>query len=171
MSKERVEKDLRFYSLIGVCLLYVQRAESLIEGAIDTVLADKTKVPLLAQAEPEQRRTLGALLKELKGRAKVDHNFKETLYRFLKLRNTFIHNISEIPGSTSRSEEGRAAITRMVLELIVLSFNITGVFVTLLNVGSRDEFGEDLIERNAIIELLEKHYGEIARQIWSARVK
>ena len=99
MSSDR-SPELRAYALMGVCLLHVQQAERVLAGAVELVLNDQTLAPakLMEQTESEQKRTLGKVLKELRKRATIERKFRNKLYRFWEMRNTFIHNLSGLPG-------------------------------------------------------------------------
>jgi len=129
-------------ALIGVCLLYVQGAERALKNAIEIVLKDG-RANIEGQTEAERKRTLGDLVRELRKLAKIERGFRDTLYRFLNMRNTFIHNFAELPGRDLDTEKGREAATKFLAELLVLAFSITGVFVSLFTVVARDEFGEE----------------------------
>jgi hypothetical protein len=121
--------------------------------------------------EPERKRTLGDFLKELRKLARIEPQFKNKLYRFLTMRNTFIHNLSEVPGWDVRTEEGREVATKFLSELLALAFEVSGVFMSLFTVSAREELGENIIEGNQLMSLIEKQFGPIARKILAARIR
>jgi hypothetical protein len=54
-------------------------------------------------------------------------------------------------------------------ELLVLAFGMIGVFTSLFTVSAKEEFGEDLIEGNRLISLMQEHFGPTARKILAGR--
>jgi hypothetical protein len=172
MSSDR-SPQLHTYALMGVCLLYVQQAERALASAVGSVLMDPTltTAKLMGQTEPERKRTLGDFLKELRKLARIEPQFKNKLYRFLTMRNTFIHNLSEVPGWDVRTEEGREVATKFLSELLALAFEVSGVFMSLFTVSAREELGENIIEGNQLMSLIEKQFGPIARKILAARIR
>jgi hypothetical protein len=83
--------------LIGMCLLSVQQAERVLSAAVETIL-DRPDLNLAEQSQVKQKQTLGDFLKRLKRRVKLEYGLKERLFKFLEMRNKFVHNLSEVPG-------------------------------------------------------------------------
>lgn len=165
-DRDRVQ--IRLFALIGLALLYAQQVERAIEFILNTVLKDTsvTIESLTSDAEKEGTRSLGYFMRELRKRTRIDRAFNQKLYRFLKMRNTFVHNLSEVPGWNLDTEEGQEASARFLFELISLSLGITGVLASLLTISMREEFGEELAEGNQILAFLEKSHGETARGLF-----
>jgi hypothetical protein len=172
MSNAR-KAELHIYSLIGVTLLHVQLAERALGETVKLVLKDRTLTPskLMELTEPERKKTLGDFLKELKTRTRLETAFKDKLYRFLKMRNTFIHNISELPGWDVKTDAGREKGIEFLAELLHLALTVTGVFTSLFAISARDELGEELFEGNRLVRLMEEHFGSTARKILAARIR
>lgn len=173
MSRDQ-DAQIRTLALIGVCHLVVQQAERVLAGAVEVVLKDPTAPKLMEQTEYERNRTLGAVLKELKSRARVKPKFKDKLYRFLKMRNTFVHNVNEAPGWNLSTDEGARVAAEFIVELLMLAFTVTGVFMCLFTVSAKEDLGEDLmegVEGRQLIDLLEEHFGPTARKILSGRYR
>ncbi len=177
MSRDR-RPEIQTFALIGVCLLHVQLAERVLAGGVELVLQDPTltAAKLLEQTEPERKRTLGDFLRGLKSRAKIEAKFKDKLYRFLRMRNTFVHNLSEVPGWNLRTKEGRKVATEFLIELTMLAFGVTGVFMSLFAVSTKEDFGKDLlregsVEEKRLISILETHFGPTARKILAGRYR
>jgi hypothetical protein len=172
-----VDEDprLRVVSFMGWCLLMVQEAERALARAVETVL-DHPDLWLLEQSEFERKQTLGDFLKKLKRRVKVEPALKDGLYHFLKMRNTFIHDVAEVPGWDLASEQGRKIAMEFLVELAVASLAVTALFITTFHVGAKIDLGEDFSERaeeskRQIIEILEKQFGPLARKILAARYR
>jgi hypothetical protein len=167
------DRELQTYALMGVCLLHVQLAERVLAGAVESVLGDRTLTgaKLMEQTEYERKRTLGDFLKELRRCARIEPKFNDKLWRFLKMRNTFVHNLSEVPGWNPTTEEGRKVATEFLAELLALALGVTGVSISLFTVSAREEFGEDLIEGNRLVSQLEEHFGSTARKILAGRYR
>jgi hypothetical protein len=151
--------------------VHVQLAERVLASAVEAVLDDPTLTAarLMEQTERERKRTLGDFLKELRRRARIEHEFNQKLWRFLKMRNTFVHNLSEIPGCDLSTEKGREIVIKYLVELIALAVNVTGVFLSLFTVSAREEFGEVLIEGNLLMSQVEELFGPTARKILARR--
>jgi hypothetical protein len=115
------------------CLLQLQTIERMIGLTITFVLQKSNMTPktLLEQAEKESKRTLGYFLKELQKRADVHPGFGSTLRRFLKQRNTFVHDLTDIPGSDLETEKGREIAARFLMELAQISNQVLFTFSAL----------------------------------------
>ena len=135
MSSER-KSELTTLSLIGVCLLSVQQAERVLAGAVEHVL-DRPDLKLMEQTEIERKQTLGDFIRRLKKRVKIERTLKDKLYCFLNLKNTFVHNLSEVPGWDLKTERGRKVAWTFLMELIFISQATTALFGTLYNVSAR----------------------------------
>jgi hypothetical protein len=95
---------------------------------------------------------------------------------FLKMRNTFVHNVSEVPGWNLDTEEGQKIAMKFVCELTFESLSLTMLFGILMHVSSKDDYGTDLYEdedetTRKIIANLEKHFGPTAREILAGRYR
>jgi hypothetical protein len=161
---------------MGVCLLSVQQAERMLADAVESVLKDRTSMPenLMEQTYKEQKRTLSGVLKELRKRAQIERVVDQRLWRFLEMRNSFVHNISEVPGWNLRTRKGREAAKKFLIELTMLAMAITGLFGCLFLVSAKDEFGKDLEEgsdmwRKEMARIMEMHFGTTARKILAGR--
>jgi hypothetical protein len=152
MAKDR-SPELHTYALMGVCLLHVQMAERVLGGAVELVLRDPTLTlsKLMEQTERDRKRTLGEFLKELRSRARLEPKFKDKLWRFLQMRNTFVHNLSEVPGLNAHTEQGRKVAREFLVELLFLAISLTFVFLTLFSVSAREDFGKELIEGKSVM--------------------
>ena len=170
MARDQDPK-LIIYSLMGVCLLHVQLAERVLAGAVESVLDDRklTVARFMEQTERERKRTLGDFLKELRSRTKVEPKFNQKLWRFFRMRNAFVHDFSEIPGWDLSTERGREIAIEYLVELIALALNVTGVFLSLFTVSAREDFGEELVEGNLLMDKIEKLFAPTARKILAGR--
>ena len=167
------EEMLDLVGLIGMCLLCVQQAEEVLSGVVETIL-DRPEQNLTEQSEVKQRQTLGDFLKRLKQRVKVEYGLKERLFKFLQMRNTFVHKLSEVPGLDLETEKGRAVARMFVGELCMTALFISMLFTTLFSVSAKDDLGADLFrdedeQTQKMAAMLEKLLGEKARKILAGR--
>jgi hypothetical protein len=105
------------YEVIGVLLITTQGVEHLINHCLRLVIRFRqatTIDEIYALNETEKKRTLGALLRELRERVSVEASFDSLLKSFLTNRNTFAHTMSFLPGWTLHTEAGR----RMAIEFL-----------------------------------------------------
>ena len=105
---------------IGFALIKIQTTEHVIRFAMKCVIG-KTNLTLeafLSQDQKERNRTLGFILAELHKWIDLDDRFDETLCLFLEMRNTFVHNLEEIPGRSLDHDEGRAVARTFLSNLI-----------------------------------------------------
>jgi hypothetical protein len=80
------------YAVMGTLLELTQQAEALLRILFKEIGIDPAFV-----AHPEvakDRRTLGALIKDLRSRTVLDPYFDEDLSSFLRMRNDFVHNVA-----------------------------------------------------------------------------
>jgi hypothetical protein len=156
---------------MGVCLLSVQLAERALAGAVESVLKDRTMTAdeLMEQTERERKRTLGHFIKELGRHTQLEPHFDQNLWDFLKMRNTFVHDLSEVSGWNLRTEEGKEVAIRFLAELLLASSSVAGVFMSVFTVSAREEFGVDLIKGHPLMTQLEKELGPFARKILAGR--
>jgi hypothetical protein len=109
MLSEKSSTD-EIYKVIGKLLIATQGVEQLINHSLGFVmrfLQAATLDDIYALNEPEKKKTLGKLLRELRDRVSVEASFDSLLKSFLKNRNTFIHKMSSLPGWTLETEAGR----------------------------------------------------------------
>ena len=169
MNKDQIE----VVTLMGIALLCVQQAEGVLSSAVVSVL-ERRATNFAHQSEAQQKKTLGDFLKKLKAQTKLEFGVKERLFKFLEMRNKFIHNPSEIPEWNLQTKEGRLAIKIFLAELSFSALAITSLFMTLFQVSAKDEFGVDLFEdqdkeKRAIAAILENQFGAKARRILAGR--
>lgn len=162
-------------ALIGMCLLCVQLAERMISGVVEQVL-DRRDLNLTELSAFERKQTLGDLLKRLKHRVKIEHRVKEKLFKFLEMRNTFVHNLSEVPGWDLKTEAGREVAKLFLVELMIRSLALTALCGTIFAVSAKDDFNEDLFsdaneEQRRLRQIIEAHYGPLARKILAGRYR
>ena len=129
------EKDLLMR--MGVCLLLVQQAESLLRFCLTFVLQKQSPLTLElieSQKEAEKKKTLGFFLIELRKRADLDDRFDSMLSDFLTRRNQFVHNITDLEGWDRSTEAGqlvaRNFIDTLTRQAIEISNTLTGLVMT-----------------------------------------
>jgi len=121
---------------MGLCLLHIQAAEHVIKLTLQHVIRNDsiTLEMLEAVEEAERKKTLGYFLAKLRKRADLVPEFDEMLQKFLGRRNTFAHNLSEIPGWSLETEEGRQVAIKWLDETYQLTEQISKVFWGLVRV-------------------------------------
>lgn len=128
----------------------------------------------MEQTEYERKRTLGEFLKELKTWTNIEPKFKDSLYRFLKMRNIFVHNVDEVPGWNLDTQQGRKIANVFLRELCMLAAFVASVFLTLPAVRAKMDFGKEVkgsAAHQRAMNLLEKHFGSVAREILEGRYR
>jgi hypothetical protein len=175
MPSER-SPELAIFSLIGICLMCVQQAEQGLQWTVETVLEDP-EIRLSEQTEHEQAKTLGVFLRKLKRRAKLEPKLKDKLYHFLKMRNTFVHDFSEVPGWNLATVKGREIANEFLIELSLTAIAITALFMTVATSSAKKDFGKELFSEETEAEILmkvrvlEKVFGADARKILDGRYR
>ncbi len=178
MANEIDHKRRQFvWASMGICLLYMQTTERLLAFALQTALQDFSLTPekLATQSLAEERQTLHDFITVMRKRAKIDREFTDKLYRFKRMRNTFVHNIREIPGANWDTNEGIAAIGDHVWELLLLGLEISAVCTAAFSLSGKDDFGVDFFEQEdpelrKLIAIFEEKFGSTARKILATRV-
>jgi hypothetical protein len=173
MSSKARGDHQKMLALIGACLLVVQQAEHVLSDALELIL-ERRDVNLAAQSASERKQTLGDFLMRLKRSTKVEHGLKERLFKFLEMRNTFVHNLSQVPGWDLKTEKGRDVAALFLIELAYAALGITALFVTLFSISAKDEYGEDLFAQeekheHEVMATLEKRLGPMARKLLAGR--
>jgi hypothetical protein len=102
---------LELSSRMGVALFQIQKAEYVLKKLITIFLRASTLSweQVLSQEEKERKRTLGYFMKELRKATPVRNDFDEELTRFVKDRNTFIHDFFNVPGFSLENGRGLQA--------------------------------------------------------------
>ncbi len=103
---------------------------------------------ILAQNAEEANKTLGYFLSKLRMRASIEEGFDNNLKEFLKLRNQFMHDLSEVEGLGFQTAEGLAAANKYILRVASLAAYVLKIFMGLLRVwqeqiGMEDDFADD----------------------------
>jgi hypothetical protein len=80
-----------------------------------------------------RNKTVGYLLCELRTRVEIHPLFEDVLTKFLGMRNTFVHNIDEIPGWSLNSDEGIGTVSSFLRELNRLDEIVQAVFLGLIS--------------------------------------
>jgi hypothetical protein len=117
---------------IGRIILVSQTAERLIDFCMTFVIQKDSPLTiekLEAQRSAERRKTLGYFLAQLRQRADVAEGFDQLLTRFLEMRNTLVHRVTEIEGWNLSNESGREAAVRFLGELGWLSVQVMKIFM------------------------------------------
>ncbi len=165
--------DRQTLALIGMSLLCVQQAEQVLSSAVN-IIFDRHDIDLTEQSGAKRRQTLGDFMLRLKRRVKIEHGVKERLFKFLEMRNKFIHNLKDVPGWDLDTEAGRETAKMFLAELSYSAIAITCLFMTLFSVSAKDDYGEDLfkdhdeeIRRRAAA--IEEIFGANARKLLAGR--
>lgn len=125
---------------LGVALLQIQAAEHVIRLTLQHVIQDKsiTVEMLEAQEAAERKKNLSYFLNKLRARADLLPEFNEMLQKFLDYRNTFAHNLSEVPGWNLETDEGRKIAIAWLAELYQLTEQVTKIFWGLIRAWEKE---------------------------------
>lgn len=132
MDLRRLELSAR----IGETLLLIQDAERALKACI-TYFAkgrDLSWEQLFAQQETDRTRTIGYFLQELRRVFKVRKDFDELLTKFLRNRNTLVHNLAEVPGFSLETEMGIEAGLLFANSLCDRAIEVKEVLTALVNI-------------------------------------
>jgi hypothetical protein len=168
------ETDRGILTLMGMCLMCVQSAERSLKLALNTVFEEDESAAekIIVEIAEARKPTLGHFLKELRKRVTLERGFREGLYRFLRYRNIFIHNLKEAPGGWNlKTARGREAAYLFLGELLLMSGTVQAVFLSAVTISSREKLGKDLIENNQLLALMEEQFGPHARKLITGRIK
>ena len=94
----------------GSALVLIQSTEHLIRTVMTLVLqkhSPLTLEKLQRQQRQERKRTLGYFVKELQKRVGLDQELEDVLESFLDERNVLVHGLTDVPGWSLESTEGR----------------------------------------------------------------
>src|ERR1700746_1330966 len=92
----------------GVTLLRLQSTKTTIQFCMTHVLPKTSNLTWEMLNDRQQylrTKTVGYLLHQLRTRVAIDPQFDEMLIKFLGMRNTFVHNVNEIPGWSLDTDE------------------------------------------------------------------
>ncbi len=121
---------------MGVALLLLQNAEKVMCLCMTIVLQKKhlpLTLDLLQQQEKAERtKTLGYFLSELRKRASLHESFDLLLRRFLEDRNTFVHDLSRVPGWDLQTGGDTSHAKEFIFSLIDQTETVLKVFVGLI---------------------------------------
>ena len=125
---------------LGLALLQIQAAEHVIRLVLQHVIQDKsiTVEILEAQEQAERKKTLGYFLHKLRARADLVPELDEMLQKFLDYRNTFAHNLSEVPGWNLETDEGRQVAIAWLAELQQLTEQVCKIFWGLVRAWEKE---------------------------------
>lgn len=133
---------------MGGLLISLQTTEAMIKQSLSQVM--NLTGPEFLKLLNEDKRTLGAVLTELRKRTKIERTFDSILGDYLLRRNTFIHKVQTVPGWSLQTQEGLAAAQNFILKLHQLNETVFEVFVSLLqnwhqqNPSAQRDIGLDL---------------------------
>lgn len=132
---ELTESQKSLLIRIGTTLLLVQTVERMLRMTMTWVFQKRSPLTieaLEAQREAERKKTIGYFIAELKKRADVHPLLEANLSHFLTMRNQFVHNLSDIPGWDTHTEEGQKIALKFVNDLFHLSQALLKIFAALL---------------------------------------
>jgi hypothetical protein len=85
------------------------------------------------------------------------------------MRNSFVHDPSEIAGWDISTLEGREVAQQFTLELTATALAISALFTMVFNVWAKDNFDRVLEvetdKQRQMLRLIEKHFGAKAREV------
>jgi hypothetical protein len=125
----------KIVTFIGMALLVVQATEQIIRLVTTHVIPGPSPLTfesLRSRSRDARNRTIGFLLGKLRERVDLDETFDECLRRFLEMRNTFIHNLDEVPGWSLDTEQGCTVAEAFLVEFFQVIDIVQNVFLGLI---------------------------------------
>jgi hypothetical protein len=160
MSEKNLSPEQKhIFACLGLMLLHIQGIEKVIHLCVSyvfpkTPLHELSILALQETTEALRRKTIGALLCELKARVGIDDTFENVLSKFLTMRNTVVHNLDEIPGWSLDSEDGIAVAHSFLRELDRVSGIVQGVFLGIVRAWQEENQIETAwADRSLLIEV------------------
>lgn len=173
MADEKVirQNEHEIRELIGTCLLLVQTVERVIAFTLTFVLQrpNMTVRQLLEQAEKERTRTIGFFLRELRRRADIRPDFDQVLVEFLEKRNTFVHDLSEVPGWDLTSPEGCSVAKQFLLRFFNISADVLVVIGAFARQWAKQANIRVELDDHPILRAIDETYGPLVDQIFSEK--
>lgn len=134
-SKPLDDERKKIVTFTGMALLTVQATEQIIRLVTTYVIPSPNPLTfesLQSRNREDRNRTIGFLVGKLRERVEVAPTFDERLRRFLEMRNTFVHNLDEVPGWTLETEQGREVAKRFLVEFFQVIEIVQNVFLGLI---------------------------------------
>jgi hypothetical protein len=172
MELTESQKDLLIR--IGVTLMLVQTVERILRLTMTFVFQKTSPLTLEAietQQEAERRKTLGYFIAELKKRVDVHPSLEQGLSQFLTMRNAFVHNLSDVPGWDSDSDEGCAHSMKFVNQLFSLSQTVLKVFTGVIR-SWQEQVKSDLpVPENAFFKEVDAKYTPLVHAMFAPKIE
>jgi hypothetical protein len=156
--------------VVGTILLLLQTVERVLALVMSFVFQKPNMTPqkLFEEDRKNSKRTAGQLLTELRKRVDVHPSFDKTLMLYLEGRNTFVHNLGDIPGWNLSSAEGRRVAMRFLMHLERRSTRVLFVFGALARLWAKEaEIKVDF--DHEFLRELEAKYGPLVDVIFSEK--
>jgi hypothetical protein len=131
----------KFNELLGLTLVLCQMAEKAIVNGFIICFPDggvHKAETYLRWHDKWTNQTGGRVIEHLQKKVGIDPDIEDLLTRFVKNRNTLVHDLERISGYDDATVEGLEVGKRFVTELCKDAYQVSGIFVALLVAVSRD---------------------------------
>jgi hypothetical protein len=81
----------------------------------------------------ERRKTLGYFVGELKKRVGLDEGFEAQIDEFLERRNVFVHELFDVPGFATETDEGLAVAETYITQVLNVTQKVMYSFLGLMS--------------------------------------
>jgi hypothetical protein len=170
MELTEPQKNLLLH--IGTTLIVVQMVEHMLRLTMTFVFQKTSPLTLEAvevQKEAERKKTIGYFIAELKKRVDVDPSLEDGLSTFLTIRNQFVHNLSDIPGWDTETEEGQAVAMKFVGQLFNVSRTLLKVFAGLVRAWQEQVQMDIPVPANEFFEEVDTKYKPLLDELFASK--
>lgn len=135
------EEQDALFERMGMLLMVTQQAEALLRAALRRAGGTPDAFRALDQSD---RRTMGALIRELQRKVKLHSYFAEDLESLLQQRNDFIHHLTLKPWFDPDQTDGRNRALAWMGHYQYRLYDITTVLYAYTDALPADEIDDDL---------------------------
>ena len=154
---------------IGYVFLHLQDTERVTKVAIQVAMPAQNDLflSLVEKLDPQARKKpLGVFLVALRQRASLKADIDKLLERYLSSRNTFVHNLAEVPGWSLQTEEGLTIASAFLVRLLTDSKDVRLLFQGLLHAYKVQSEVETAPEEDAKFQALDKYEKPLFERKW-----
>lgn len=155
------ERRQEVLATLGATLLIVQLAEKAVKAGVQIVLpksGNHTVETILTQWSDEKKKTLGYFLSQARARVFIEEKFDCNLKHFLKLRNQFIHEISEVEGLNFETYEGLTIANEYIIQVASLAAYVMMAFMGLIRSWQEKLGIQDDLAQNELFQEIDSDY-------------
>jgi hypothetical protein len=168
-----LDRQRQVFVRVGIQLIQYQGVEHALRLCIQIVLPAapiRTLSDLHTLEERERTKTIGYFLSRLRTRVTVAPDFDEALTVFLRGRNAFVHDLSQLEGWNPRSDEGCVTSNQVLDRLERETEHIQNVLSGLIRAWELQNGKPTVLPgAEAEFERIEREYLPLAQQIFGTK--